>query len=50
MPGSWSIDKGHDLLEQIEAEIRAAVPHTTVIAHLEPLEHPSSYEDLHLDR
>jgi hypothetical protein len=37
-------------MEGIEAEIRASLPHATVIAHLEPLEDPSSYQDLHLDR
>ena len=50
VPGAWSVDKGHDLMERVEAEIRASVPHTTVIAHLEPMEDPSSYDDQHLDR
>ena len=50
VPGAWSVEKGHDLMERIEDEIRASVPHATVIAHLEPVEQPSSYEDLDLDR
>ena len=50
VPGAWSVEKGHDLMERIEEEIRASVPHATVIAHLEPVEQPSSYEDLDLDR
>ncbi len=50
VPGAWSVEKGHDLMERIEKEIRVAVPHTTVIAHLEPVENPSSYEDVDLDR
>ena len=50
VPGAWSVEKGHDLMERIEKEIRVAVPHTTVIGHLEPVENPSSYEDVDLDR
>jgi len=50
VPGAWSVERGHDLMERVEADIRASVPHTTVIAHLEPMEQPSSYEDLQLDR
>ena len=50
VPGTWSVEQGHDLLENIEEEIRANLPYATVIAHLEPLESPSSYKDLHLDR
>lgn len=50
VPGAWSVEKGHNLMEGIEGEIRASLPHATVIAHLEPVEDPSSYQDVHLDR
>jgi cation diffusion facilitator family transporter len=50
VPGAWSVERGHALLEEIEAEIRAALPHANVLGHLEPIEHPSSYEDEELDR
>lgn len=50
VPGAWSVRKGHDLAEQMESEIRAALPRTTVITHLEPLEDPVSLEDISLDR
>lgn len=50
VPGAWSVERGHDLIEGIEGEIRASLPHATVIAHLEPVEDPSSYQDVHLDR
>jgi cation diffusion facilitator family transporter len=50
VPGTWSVERGHDLMEEIEGEIRASLPHTMVIAHLEPLESPTSYTDLNLDR
>jgi cation diffusion facilitator family transporter len=50
VPGAWTVQRGHDLLEQIEAELRAAVPQLVVFTHLEPLEDPSSFADTVLDR
>jgi cation diffusion facilitator family transporter len=50
VPGAWSVERGHELLEQIEAAIREAIPHANVLGHLEPVEHPSSYADMELDR
>ena len=50
VPGAWSVQRGHDLLEQLEAELRAAVPQLVVFTHLEPLEDPSSFSDTVLDR
>ncbi len=50
VPGAWSVQRGHDLVERIEADIRAAVPHASVLTHLEPLEDPVSGHDIELDR
>lgn len=50
VPGDWTVQRGHDLLETIEEEIRAAVPNSTVFTHLEPLEDPISFEDTRLER
>lgn len=50
VPGGWTVRRGHDLLEEIEAEIRAAVANTTVFTHLEPVEDPASFDDQRLDR
>jgi divalent metal cation (Fe/Co/Zn/Cd) transporter len=50
LPGHWSIQRGHELVEHLESEIRQALPHTTVSTHLEPLEDPVSQEDIALDR
>ncbi len=50
VPGHWSVQRGHDLLERIEEDIRAAIPDTTVFTHLEPLEDPVSFEDTSLER
>jgi cation diffusion facilitator family transporter len=50
VPGKWTIQQGHDLAEQLESDIRRALPQTTVSTHLEPLEDPASQEDIALDR
>jgi divalent metal cation (Fe/Co/Zn/Cd) transporter len=50
VPGTWTVQRGHDLLEKLEADIRDALPHTTVFTHLEPIEDPASHDDIQLDR
>ena len=50
VPGNWTVQHGHDWAERIEADIRAALPHTHVTTHLEPLEDPASMNDQDLDR
>jgi cation diffusion facilitator family transporter len=50
VPGDWTVQRGHDLLEQIERDIRAAVPSATVLTHLEPIGDPSAWQDIPLDR
>jgi len=49
VPGEWSVERGHDLAEQIEHEIRADLPGTTVFTHLEPIEDEVSWADAGLD-
>jgi divalent metal cation (Fe/Co/Zn/Cd) transporter len=44
------VQRGHDLLERIEEEVRAAVPNSTVFTHLEPIEDPASFADVGLER
>jgi cation diffusion facilitator family transporter len=48
VPGNWSVQKGHQLLEQIETDIRNVMPNVNVSTHLEPIEDPVSYNDLSL--
>lgn len=50
VPGAWSVQRGHDMLEDIEREVRAALPGANVLTHLEPLEDPASFLDGDLDR
>ena len=49
VPGEWTVQKGHELLDRIEDDIRAALPDTTVFTHLESLDDPASWEDVTLD-
>ncbi|MEW6581659.1 MAG: cation diffusion facilitator family transporter [Actinomycetota bacterium] len=50
VPGAWSVQRGHDLAERVERDVRQAVPHATVFTHIEPVEDPSSFADAGLDR
>ena len=36
VPGQWSVQQGHDLLERIETDLREALTNITVTTHLEP--------------
>ncbi len=48
VPGKWTVQQGHDLLERVEADITDAVPHLDVFTHLEPVEDPASFADAKL--
>jgi len=51
VPGKWTVQRGHNMLEQIERNIREALSGpTTILTHLEPLEDPVSMEDMAIDR
>ena len=50
VPGEWSVQRGHDLLEALEHDIRASLPSAAVFTHLEPIEDPASWRDQQLDR
>jgi cation diffusion facilitator family transporter len=50
VPPEWSVQKGHELLEEIEADIRRALPPVTVFTHLEPLGDPAAMDDQDLHR
>lgn len=44
VPGQWSVQRGHDVVEQVETALRDAVPDLIVTVHLEPIEDPRAYE------
>lgn len=50
VPDEWTVQRGHDLTEEIELAICRVVPESTVFTHLEPLEDPLSFADLDLFR
>lgn len=50
VPGSWTVQHGHELLEHIETDLKQALPNLSVTTHLEALEDPASYTDQALDR
>jgi cation diffusion facilitator family transporter len=50
VPGAWSVQRGHELAEAVEAALQAAIPRLVVLIHLEPLEDPASWDDPGLER
>lgn len=50
VPGEWTVQQGHQLLEHIEADLQAAIPNISVFTHLESLDDPSSWDDATLQR
>lgn len=50
VPGIWTVQQGHDLCEELELAISRSLPETNVLTHLEPLEDPTAWADLGLDR
>jgi cation diffusion facilitator family transporter len=50
VPAGWSVQRGHNLLEKLESDIREALPRANVITHLEPLGDPAALADAELDR
>jgi cation diffusion facilitator family transporter len=45
VPGLWTVQRGHQLLENIETDIRRTLPSATVFTHLESLNEPASGDD-----
>ena len=50
VPGDWTVHKGHQMLEEIESEIRREVEGSIIFTHLESLDDPASWYDVELDR
>jgi cation diffusion facilitator family transporter len=48
VPGEWSVHRGHQLLEHVEADISEALPNVVVFTHLESLNDPSAWDDIPL--
>ncbi|NKF22349.1 cation diffusion facilitator family transporter [Solimonas marina] len=50
VPGAWTVQRGHDLLESIEQAVAARVGTVSILTHLEPIEDPAAQDDLRLER
>lgn len=47
VPGDWSVSRGHDMCDDIEQAVQAALPNCECVTHLEPLEDPRAWNDVH---
>ncbi len=50
VPGDWTVQRGHELLDRIEADIRRVLPDAAVFTHLESLDDPASWDDQTFER
>ena len=50
VPGSWTVQEGHTLLEEVETALVREMAPMVVFTHIEPLEDPASWEDIELHR
>ena len=51
VPGEWSVQQGHDYAENIEETIEDMFSELiTVSSHIEPIEDPTSFRDIGIDR
>jgi len=50
VPGGMTVREGHQIADDIEEQIRRALPGSAVLTHLEPIEDPRSYDDQALIR
>ena len=50
VPGAWTVQEGHTLLEKVEQAVRQELAPITILTHLEPIEDPVSWEDIQLNR
>ena len=50
VPGAMTVSEAHRVADEIEDKIRAALPSSAVLTHLEPIEDPASYQDQDLIR
>ena len=49
VPGKWTVEHGHVLMETLEAQLTQLLPNMVVFTHMEPLDDPASWSDQTLD-
>ena len=40
VPGAWTVTRGHQMVEDLESEVRQVLPQASLLTHLEPLDDP----------
>jgi cation diffusion facilitator family transporter len=45
VPGKWTVAHGHQVADDIETRVKKAVPNTSIVTHIEPVEDPKSMRD-----
>ncbi len=50
VPGEWSVQRSHELSEEIETALHATMANLHVLTHLEPKDDPASFIDIPLHR
>jgi cation diffusion facilitator family transporter len=50
VPGAWTVQQGHDLVEEIELAVAARLGAVAILTHLEPIEDPLAQDDAQLER
>jgi len=50
VPGHWSVQKGHEMVEEMDKKIRVLIPGAYLFTHLEPFNDPAAFQDMTLDR
>ncbi|HSH02819.1 MAG TPA: cation diffusion facilitator family transporter [Anaerolineae bacterium] len=50
VPGVWSVQMGHTLVEEIEDKLREELAPVSILTHIEPQEDPLSWQDIALNR
>ena len=46
VPGDWTVQQGHDAIEDVTEALHEVMPELRVLIHLEPIEDPRSYLDI----
>ena len=49
VPGDWTVQRGHDLVEEVEQALHTAIDDLQVSIHVEPIDDPRAYESWRLD-
>ena len=50
VPGQWTVQRAHNLSEEVEEALTGALDHLRVTIHIEPVDDPRSYESWRLDQ